>query len=549
MADPLVGPGGEEDSLVAQWKTVLQQMPAGVILARAPDGKLIFGNDAAEAIWRQPVATSASIGAYGHWRGFHPDGRPYLAEEWPLARTLRTGEPVTGEEVEIVRGDGTRAVLNVSSSPIRDQGGAVVAAAVTFIDITERRRRERERRFLAEASALLSSSLDYTVTLANVARLAVPTLADWCGVDIIQDNTLRRLAVEHVDQQKVALARELGEKYPPALDSPGGVGEALRNGRPELFPAITDEMLRGVAENEEHLRILQELGLRSAMIVPLTARGRVLGDITLVAAESGRTFGPEDLAFAVELAGLAAMAIDNARLYDDSQSANRAKADFLSVISHELRTPLTAVIGYAELLALGIPEPVTDRQREQIERIEIAARHLLQLIEEILTIASLEAGTVSIRRQEVKLSEVLRRAEAIARPLALEKQISLTIQEPAEEIVMDTDPDRLLQVLLNLLSNAVKFTDTGSIVVSVQRSDGAVEIAVRDTGIGISEAQRERIFEAFWQAEQPITRRAGGTGLGLTISRRLLRLLGGTMEVTSQPGEGSTFTASIPLKS
>jgi signal transduction histidine kinase len=218
------------------------------------------------------------------------------------------------------------------------------------------------------------------------------------------------------------------------------------------------------------------------------------------------------------------------------------------VISHELRTPLTAVIGYAELLALGIPEPVTERQREQIERIEIAARHLLQLIEEILTITNLEAGTVSIRVQPVELSEILRRAEAIARPLALDKKIDLTVEPLAEEITLQTDPDRLLQIFLNLLSNAVKFTDDGSIVVKVTREADYVEVAVHDTGIGITPEQKDRIFEAFWQAEQPITRRAGGTGLGLTISRRLLALLGGEMTVVSEPGRGSTFAARIPLR-
>ncbi|MBW3628222.1 MAG: GAF domain-containing protein [Gemmatimonadetes bacterium] len=548
MADWVVDPAPEDHAVVTQWKTVLQQMPAGVILARAPDGRVIFGNDAAEVIWRQPISQTASIGGYGFWRGYHRDGRPYQAEEWPLARSLRTGEVVVSEEIEIERGDGTRGVVSVNSTPILDEAGAVVAAVVTFTDVTERRRYESERRFLSRASAVLSSSLDYSVTVANVARLAVPTLCDWCGVDIVQGNGSRRLAVEHVDPGKLALAKELGEKYPVERSGPAGAGEVVREGNSALVPVIDDDTLREVAQDEEHLRILREVGLRSAMIVPLTARGVVLGDITLVSGESGREFDARDLALAEELAALAALAIDNARLYDESQSANRAKADFLSVISHELRTPLTAVIGYAELLALGIPEPVTERQLEQVERIEIAARHLLQLIEEILTIANLEAGTVSIRIQSVALSEILRRAEAIVRPLALEKKIAFSIEPLAEEITLETDPDRLLQIFLNLLSNAVKFTDTGSIVLSVRPGDEFIEVAVRDTGVGITPEQKGRIFDAFWQAEQPITRRAGGTGLGLTISRRLLDLLGGKMDVVSEPGLGSTFTARIPLR-
>ena len=540
-----VGTAGE--FVLSQWKPVLEQMPAGVMVARAPDGRVVFGNRAAERVWRQPLPEAANIGAYAFWRGYHPDGRPYAASEWPLARSLVRGEEVVGEEIEVVRGDGTRATLSVSSNPIRSPSGQVIAAVVTFTEVTDRKRQDAGRRFLAEAGAVLSSSLDYTVTLRNVARLAVPTLADWCVVDLIQDGKLRRVAVEHVDREKAALAAELAERYPTDLTEPMGIARVMREGRSQLVNGMSAKMLRRVSRDEEHFRVLNALGLRSVMVVPLQARGRVLGDITLIAAESGRTFTAEDLALAEELATLAALAIDNARLYDESQSANRAKADFLSVISHELRTPLTAVIGYAELLALGIPEALTEKQGEQVERIEIAARHLLQLIEEILTITSLEAGAVTIRQQRIRLSELFSRAEAITRPLALEKRLELRVSDLEQEIELSTDPDRLLQVLLNLLSNAVKFTEAGAVELSARLEGDWVEASVRDTGIGITSEEQDRIFDAFWQVEQPITRRTGGTGLGLTISRRLLELLGGELRVESGEGAGSTFTVRVPM--
>jgi signal transduction histidine kinase len=514
-------PGGEN------WETVLQQMPVGVMLVGASDGRPIFRNAAARALWGDAPAP----------------------EEWPVWRTLRTGDVVTGEDVDVVRRNGARGVLSMSASALRDEGGAITAAVVTFTDVTQARRRDAARRFLHQASAVLSSSLEYTETLGNVARLAVPSLADWCAVDIVDGAELHRLAVEHVDPEKAAIAAMLGRRFPPKLESQNGVARVLRTGRPTLIGSVTEETLRSVAQDDEHLDVLRALELKSVMVVPLVARGRILGGITLAASESARRFDAEDLALAEELALLAARAIDNARLYHESEAANQAKVDFLSVVSHELRTPLTAVIGYSELLSLGIPEPLTARQGEQLERIEIAANHLLQLIDQILTIANLEAGTISMVPREVRLAAILQRAEAIARPLAREKRLEMTIEAPDPDVVLTTDPDRLLQVFINLLSNAVKFTESGSIQVRASRLGDAVEVTVRDTGIGIEPGTIARIFEPFRQIESPTTRRSGGTGLGLTISRRLLELLGGEIEVESTPGEGSTFTVRLPVGS
>ena len=503
-------------------------------------------NDAARAILRRPAGTGPSPHPLDALRG---DGSAVPSQDLPLARALRSGATTREAEFEIVRGDGSRATICVDAGPVRDERGEIIGAVMSFSDITARRRLEAGRRFLAKASEVLASSLEYAETLRNVARLAVPVLGDWCTVDLIrEDGQVERLAVEHVDPDKAALARELARSHSTKPEAHPTVSRVLGGGKAELIPELTDELLRSIAGTPENLRILTVLGARSAMLVPLCARGRVLGSITLVSGESGRVFTSEDLALAEELALHAGQAIDNARLYDESQAANRTKADFLSVISHELRTPLTAVIGYAELLALGIPEPVTERQGEQVERIEIAARHLLRLIEEILTITNLEAGTISVRREVVQLSELMARAEAIARPLAEEKGLTLELEMPEGDIVLESDSEKLLQVLVNLLSNGVKFTDSGSVRLRARSADGWVELAVIDTGIGLDRAHRRRLFETFWQAEQPITRRVGGTGLGLAISGRLIKLLGGEIDVHSERGAGSTFTARIPLR-
>jgi signal transduction histidine kinase len=524
-------------------ETVLDQMPGSVILAEAPSGRVLFENHQVAKIWRDPPGDRAPR------EGFHPDGSPYRHEEWPLNRTIATGEVVEGEEIEIRRGDGTRGVVLVSASPVRDAGGAMVAAVATMYDVTEQKRGEAARHFLAEAGSVLSSSLDTPTTLRNLARLAVPTLADWCGVDVIgPGGRLERLAVEHVDPERVALARELAERFPPS-DAASAVHRAMDTGEPLLFSEITDEDLVAAARSEEHLALLRALGFRSGMVVPLIARGSALGAISLFASESGRRFTQQDLALAQEFAGRAALAVDNARLYDEATAANRAKSDFLAVVSHELRTPLTAIIGYTELMELGIPEPLTPRQKEQVQRVEIAAQHLLQLIEEILTMVSIEAGREKVRPAPILLSELLHRVEVIIAPLAAEKKLELVVAPLDEDVQMEIDPDKAVQMLLNLLSNAVKFTSQGSVELRARRVGEKVEVAVRDTGMGVEPEYLEQIFEPFWQVEQPATRRAGGSGLGLAVSRRLAELLGGEVRVESEPGKGSTFTATLPVRS
>lgn len=535
------------DLLRAHFEAVLRQLPAGVAIMEAPSGEPILGNEQLAAIWGQPFTEMGKVEWFRSRRGYHPDGREFRPDEWPTARTLSTGEAVDGEEIEIERADGSRATIRASSAPIHDGEGNVVAVVATCYDVTGQRRQEVGRRFLNEASDLLAGTLDYEATLRNVARLAIPELADWCTIEVLrEDGGIDRLAVEHLRPEKSRLARGLTRRYPSDPNGGVGVARVLRTGVAELIPHVTDDLLASLAQDDDHLRLLRSAGMKSAMVAPLRARGRPLGAIVFVTAESGRHYTPADLELAKELALRAALAIDNARLYHDAQAANRAKSDFLAVVSHELRTPLTAVIGYAELLGLGLPEPLTERQREQVERIGISASHLLMLIEDILTMISIEAGELELKVREFPLQEVLHKAEVIMGPMAEAKGLNLQIAR--SDLRMTSDPERLLQILLNLLSNSVKFTESGGVSLSAEGRDGAVDLVVRDSGVGLTKEQIDRIFDPFWQAEQPITRKVGGTGLGLTITNGLVERLGGEMRVDSEPSRGSSFVARIPLR-
>jgi signal transduction histidine kinase len=218
-------------------------------------------------------------------------------------------------------------------------------------------------------------------------------------------------------------------------------------------------------------------------------------------------------------------------------------------MSHELRTPLAAINGYGELLADGITGPEKDEQKRQLQRIRWSANHLLSIIDEILTLARMEAGKETVEIREVDVKELLDSVASMAAPLASAKGLEFEMKDGDHEIMVNTDAVKLRQVLLNLISNAVKYTDKGHVSVATQSRDGVVEFLVSDTGVGVSDEHIEKIFEPFWQVEQTTTRRAGGTGLGLAVTRQFVEMLGGKIEVDSKPGEGSTFKVSIPRTS
>ncbi len=433
--------------------------------------------------------------------------------------------------------------------------GNLSAAAVTTAELYDAQQRSREsveqenRRaeFLAQASAALASSLDYEATLRAVAQLAVPHIADWCSVDVEDERgEIRCVALSHVDPKKVELARTLQERYPEDPNSPNIVRRTIQSGQPLLVSDVPEEMIARVARSPEHLAAIRTLSITSYICVPLRVRGRTLGAITFVSAESKRHYTDEDFRFAQDVAYRSALAVENARAYSQANAANRAKDEFLATLSHELRTPLNAVLGWTRMLRSGsVPEAKVPRALEVIEQ---NANAQVRLVEDLLDLSRIITGKFRLDVQTMHLSASVEAAVGAIQPAATAKGIALEVVADADVGPVYGDPQRLQQAVWNVLSNAVKFTPQGGRIKAELGSEaGHVVVVVTDTGEGIAPDVLPFVFDRFRQADSGTTRSHMGLGLGLAIVRHIVELHGGQVGVASDgPGRGATFRFTLP---
>jgi PAS domain S-box-containing protein len=411
----------------------------------------------------------------------------------------------------------------------------------------------RRLKFLADASAALAS-LDYEATLRRVAELAVPSFADYVLIDLLNEvGELQRVAYAHTDPSKTSLLEQSARYYPSASHDGHPFREPLEKGEPVLVAHVDDAWIRRLAPAPEHLAVVQALRPRAAIMAPLSARGHTLGLMTFATSASGRAFTTADVSLAGEVAQRAAVAVDNARLYRQSEiarheaeAASRAKGQFLAVMSHELRTPLNAILGYSELVEMGVHGPVSDAQREAMGRIRRSGQHLLALVNNVLNLERSETNNLETEFATLTVAQLFDDASTLTRPQAEAKAITLTVHSPSPDLRVLGEREKAGQVLVNLLSNAVKFTPSGGrIDLAYEIRDDAVTFRVSDSGPGIPADSLNRIFEPFVQLDSGLTRRAEGAGLGLAISRRLARLMGGDLTVESEVGKGSSFAFTL----
>jgi PAS domain S-box-containing protein len=534
----------------------------GVITSWNRGAERLYGYTADEAIGR---ATALIVA---------PERR--LEEEQILARIWAggAGEPF---ETERTRKDGSRVEVSASLSPVRDASGAIVGASKIARDITERRRAERLREeilarerqaradavaagdrlaFLAEVSAVLTSSLDYRETLDRAVHVALPRLGDFCNVLVDEDRQLRHVAWAHVVPQKEDVMRELvgrlaktgpGRAYVPTFYDP-----VMKAARPlVLSHEALSAVIARIAATEHDPELVQfgaELEPYAYVGMPLLLHGRAIGVMSFGtgARESRREYSDADVMLVEEFARRVSPAIENARLFRQADELNRLKDEFLATLSHELRTPLSAILGWSHMLAGNQLDPQTAARAVQaIERNALAQS---QIVDDILDLAKGTAGNLRLELARVDLVGIAHRALDAIAPAAAAKRLAIEVAAPASVIVVG-DEGRLQQVAWNLLSNAVKFTDAGGrIGVEVAACDRNAELRVTDTGIGIAPDFLPFVFDKFRQQDASFTRRHGGLGLGLAIARHLVELHGGSIEARSAGvGAGSVFVVRVPL--
>lgn len=460
-----------------------------------------------------------------------------------------TGQGDEQLAVDLMKAGATDYLVKGAISPDHLAQSIRSAVRVSRAEIQAARalRESMERlRLLAEASQILSSSLDADSILASLVRLSVPSLADWCAVDLLErDGSLQRAAAADRGGPNVRLLRAIERFWPLDREAPYGAPAVVRSGQPIAY-ALAGERAAEAAERDLVDR-MHALGMSSALCVPLAVRGRTLGALTFVTAESGRRFGPADLVLASDLGQRAAVALDNAHLYHEAREAVRIRDEFLSIASHEFRTPLTSLLGHAQLLERRTAQAADASERDlRATRVIVEqAKRLNRMISSLLDISQLQTGQFSIQHAPVDLVGLARRLLEELRPNLGDHTLHLAT--PEERVVVLGDEIRLQQVMQNIIQNAAKYSPAGGpIEVKVAAQREWATIAISDQGIGIPKEALPHLFNRFYRAGNVQEQQIGGVGLGLYVVSEIVSLHGGTVEVDSQEGEGSTFTIYLP---
>ena len=405
---------------------------------------------------------------------------------------------------------------------------------------------ERERASLRNAARQVASN--ERVDAVELVRPFLPALGQWCLFDqVFSGHGERRLITP--DPSLARLARSVEGELALDGDASLGIVRALRRRRAERLEHVSPAppaAVRDDAHASSAWAALEHLAAGPVLVVPIMARGRIIGALSFGRAADLPLFNENEQRLAEELAQLIGLALEQQRITSVAEAAARTKSEFLAMMSHELRTPLNAIAGYAQLLEMGFRGPLTDGQRDAVNRILRGQEHLLTLVGAVLTFSRLTSGRLAIESAELDAADLI---DTASEPLVVEfaaREIDFRILPCPERARVCADRERAVEILRHLLSNALKFTPRGGgVTVGCEESGGMVRFVVTDTGRGIPEAQREAIFQPFVQVEKGLTRSADGSGLGLAVGRELAERMGGTLTLTSQEGAGSRFVLSL----
>ncbi len=457
--------------------------------------------------------------------------------------------------------DGTPVDIYSTTTILKDKDSNILGSLSINRDITEQKRAEEKLQesqsnlaFLAEASKFLSSSLDYNTTLQRVAKSAVPHVADWCGVDMLDvHGELKQIAVTHKDPKKIAWAKAYRKTNPPKMSDTSGIPDVIRSGKSVLYPFITDEMIIASAKSKKELDLMRSLHMRSAMIVPVLINNKAIGAISFITSDNQRHYSDTDLAMAEELASRASLAIENARLYKEAQKEiaerkklEKQKDEFIGIASHELKTPVTSIKSFAQVLRLKFTKEGNQQAADLLGKLDAQVDKLTSLIGDLLDVTKIEAGRMQFNDEYFAFDELV---------TELTEELQRTTNKHQLRIIGRTkhtifgDRERIGQVITNLVSNAIKYSPYAKeILIQTSIQDGHVKLCVQDFGVGIAKEKQEKVFERFFRVSGPGKETYPGLGLGLYISSEIIKRSQGEIWVESTEGRGSTFCFTLPIK-
>lgn len=516
---------------------------ADAIISIDNDQRIALFNEGAERIFgysrAEAIGSPLGILIPERFRAIHRQHLERFASGDQSSR--RMGE--RGAAILGLRKNGEEFPADAAISKLEVGGERILTVALR--DVTDAKRFESDQKLLADIGPVLSGTLDYEETLTTLAQLAVREVADFCIVDVVEDDgEVRRLRVLAREPSKQWICDFLA-RTPIGRSRPRLIWSPLETKQPILIERVTPEILASWAQSDDHLRVLREMEPRSIIFVPLLAREKVLGALKVVSSTRLRAYGPDDLRLMEEVAYRAARAIDNARLYRVAERAIRARDEVLGVVAHDLRNPLGNIVMQVELLRRSGGEPAR-RLRKTADAIDRAVNRMDRLIQDLLDITHMEAGRLSIKRTRVSADKALSEFVAAQKPLALSKSLELRLDVAPDLGKVFADRDRLLQVLENLVGNAVKFTKPGGrLTVGAAPLEGELLFWVEDTGAGIASDDLPHVFDRFWQG-----RKAGrqGVGLGLPIAKGIVEAHGGRIWAEDLGGGGATFRLNLPIQ-
>jgi len=517
--------------------TVLAQTSPDAIFVTDAYGIIGYGNPAIKKMFG---FTYKSMVGQPFTLFFTPNS---AIEATTLFQQMKKGQTINNVILTALCSDKSEFPVEISASPLIWKGNFRGVQCI-MRDISERKKVEENLFFLAETSKILSASFDYRKTIQEVADLAITLIADWCAVELLDNEKLQLIAIAHKRPDHLQLAKQLMTEFPLSQEDEFATVQVLKTDKPVIYPKITDDILQKLAHNKKHLALMRKLKISSGMTIPLFLDGKSVGGISFVITESKKNYNETDLMIAKEVAHRISLTIQNARLYEKTKKAVTLRDEFISVSSHELKTPLTSLKLYTQLLKSRIVKYQKRGLESYFEKIERQTTKLLTLVNDLLSVSKLQHGRLEFVMDEFDLNHLIKETALLVQ--GTKPSHTITIRGKVTQKIYG-DEFRITQVLTNLLTNAIKFSpQADKVAIHIKENAKKVSVSVEDFGIGIDRHHQDKLFSQFYRVTDPKEKTFPGLGMGLFIASQIIERHQGTLSVLSKKGKGSIFTFTLP---